>query len=219
MKSIILIAAPAAGKGTEADMLKEDFNLPHISTGDILRKKSEENSELGKEILDKISNGKFVSDELMISLLKERIQNNDCQQGYILDGFPRNISQALSYEKMLDELSKELGLVIVIDIDKEVAKSRIEGRRTCPNCGKIYNINEIKPKQEGICDNCLTPLMKRKDDNSSTYDERYKTYIEKTAPLIDYYNKKGVLYHVDGSKGKTDTHDQIKKIIAANENK
>lgn len=219
MKSIILIAAPAAGKGTEADMLKEDFNLPHISTGDILRKKSEENSELGKEILDKISNGKFVSDELMISLLKERIQNNDCQQGYILDGFPRNISQALSYEKMLDELSKELGLVIVIDIDKEVAKSRIEGRRTCPNCGKIYNINEIKPKQEGICDNCLTPLMKRKDDNSSTYDERYKTYIEKTAPLIDYYNKKGVLYHVDGSNGKTDTHDQIKKIIAANENK
>ena len=215
MKSIILIAAPAAGKGTEAAILKEQYNIPHISTGDILREKSKEDSEVGRDILNKISNGIFVSDELIIQLLKERIQREDCSNGYILDGFPRNVAQAECYDQMLKELNKDLGVVIVIDIDKEVAASRIAGRRSCPKCGRIYNVtfDEMKPKQDNICDDCLVELFQRPDDNRETYEDRYNTYIEKTSPLINYYEEKGVAYHVDGSKGKDNTHKQVEKIL------
>ncbi len=215
MKSIILIAAPAAGKGTEAAILKEEYSLAHISTGDILREKSKEDSEMGRDILNKISNGVFVSDELIIELLKERIQKGDCTNGYILDGFPRNVAQAESYDSMLKELNKDLGVVIIIDTDKEIAKARIEGRRSCPKCGRIYNLSfeEMKPKNGTVCDDCGVELFQRPDDNGDTYDSRYNTYIEKTSPLIDYYESKGVVYHVDGSKGKDYTHEQVEKII------
>ena len=215
MKSIILIAAPAAGKGTEAAILKNEYNLPHISTGDILREKSKEDSDMGRDILNKISNGIFVSDELIIELLKERIQREDCANGYILDGFPRNVTQAESYDEMLNELKKDLGIVIIIDTDKEIAKARIEGRRSCPKCGKIYNLTfeEMKPKNGTVCDECGVELFQRPDDNGDTYEERYNTYIEKTSPLINYYEEKGVVYHVDGSKGKDYTHEQVNKIL------
>lgn len=215
MTSLILIAAPAAGKGTEADLLKKEYNLPHISTGDILREKAKENSQLGKEIAEKINNGIFVSDDLIIEILKERIQADDCTNGYILDGFPRDLVQAQAYDDMLLELNKDLGIVIVIDVDKSLAKARISGRRLCPNCGDIYNINNenAKPKEEGICDSCGSTLIQRADDTEEKYDERYQSYINKTAPLIDYYDKKGNLYHVDGSNGKEKTHQQIKEII------
>ena len=215
MKSIILIAAPAAGKGTEAALIKEQYNIPHISTGDILREKALEDSDLGRDINDKISNGKFVSDELIIELLKERISKEDCNNGYILDGFPRNVSQALAYQEILDELGKQLGIVIVIDIDKDIAAKRIAGRMSCPNCKSVYNINneEMKPKVSGICDKCGEQLTKRADDNEETYMDRYNTYIEKTSPLIEYYDKKGVVYHVDGSNNKEYTHEQVVQIL------
>ncbi len=215
MKSIILIAAPAAGKGTEAAILKEQYGMAHISTGDILREKSKEDSEMGRDILNKISNGIFVSDELIIELLKERIQKDDCANGYILDGFPRNVAQAESYDSMLVELNKDLGIAIIIDTDKEIAKARIEGRRSCPKCGRIYNMTfeEMKPKKDEICDDCGVELFQRPDDNGDTYEDRYNTYIEKTSPLIEYYESKGVAYHVDGSKGKDYTHEQVEKIL------
>lgn len=215
MKSIILIAAPAAGKGTESEILKNEYNMAHISTGDILREKASEDSEMGREIKHKISNGIFVSDELIIKLLKERIQAEDCANGYILDGFPRNVAQAESYDQMLSELNKDLGVVIIIDTDKDIAASRIAGRRSCPKCSRIYNVtfDEMKPKKEGICDDCGVELFQRPDDNVETYEERYNTYIEKTSPLISYYEKKGVAYHIDGSKGKDYTHNQVEKIL------
>lgn len=215
MKSIILIAAPAAGKGTEAAMLKEQYKMAHISTGDILREKAAEDSELGRDIKYKIDNGIFVSDELIISLLKERISQDDCKDGYILDGFPRNVSQAEAYQNMLKELGKDLGIVIVIDIDKNIAASRIAGRISCPECKAVYNTNskELSPKTEGICDNCGTKLVKRVDDNEETYMDRYNTYIEKTSPLIDFYEKQGIVYHVNGSNGKDSTHEQVVKIL------
>ena len=215
MKSVILIAAPAAGKGTEAALLKEQYNMPHISTGDILREKSKEDSDLGRDISYKINNGIFVSDELIIEILKDRIQKDDCNNGYILDGFPRNVAQAEAYSLMLENLGKNLGVVIVLDIDKNLAASRIAGRVSCPECKEVFNTNneEMKPKTEGICDKCGAQLVKRADDNEETYMERYNTYIEKTSPLIDFYEKQGVVYHVDGNNGREETHKQVVKIL------
>jgi len=215
MKSVILIAAPAAGKGTEAALLKEQYNMPHISTGDMLREKAQEDSDLGRDINHKINNGIFVSDELIIEILKERIEREDCNNGYILDGFPRNVAQAQAYSLMLEELGKDLGVVIVLDIDKNLAASRIAGRVSCPDCKEVYNTNnlEMKPKEEGICDKCGSKLVKRVDDNEETYMDRYNTYIEKTSPLIDFYEKQGVVYHVDANNGREQTHEQVVKIL------
>ena len=215
MKSIILIAAPAAGKGTEAALLKEQYNMPHISTGDILREKSKEDSELGRDINYKINNGMFVSDELIIEILKDRISKEDCNNGYILDGFPRNVAQAEAYSEMLEELGKDFGVVIVLDIDKKLAASRIAGRVSCPDCKEVYNTNneEMKPKTEGVCDKCGSKLVKRADDNEETYIDRYNTYIEKTSPLIDYYEKQGVVYHVNANNGREETHAQVVEIL------
>ena len=215
MKNIILIAAPAAGKGTEAALLKSEYNIPHISTGDILREKAKENSDLGRDIDYKINNGIFVSDELIIEILKDRIQKEDCNNGYILDGFPRNVAQAEAYSQMLKELGKDLGVVIVIDIDKNIAASRIAGRVSCPACKEVYNTNtlDMKPKEEGICNKCGEKLVKRADDNEETYIDRYNTYIEKTSPLIEYYKNLDVLYYVDGNSGKDNTHSQVVKIL------
>lgn len=215
MKSIILIAAPAAGKGTEAAILKEQYNIPHISTGDMLREKAQEDSDLGRDINYKINNGIFVSDDLIINILKERIQREDCNNGYILDGFPRNVAQAEAYKQMLNELGKDLGIVIVLDIDKNLAASRIAGRISCPECKEVFNTNnnEMKPKTEGICDNCGAKLVKRVDDNEETYMERYNTYIEKTSPLIEYYEKQDVVFHVDANKCKEETHEQVLRVL------
>lgn len=215
MKNIILIAAPSAGKGTEAGLLKEEYGIPHISTGDILREKSNEDSELGRDIKYKINNGIFVSDDIIIDILKSRIQQKDCNNGYILDGFPRDITQAESYQKILDELGINIGIVIVIDVNLENALKRIIGRVVCPKCKKVYNINtdDIKPKVDGICDKCNEQLVKRVDDNKETYMNRYNTYIEKTSPLIEYYEKQNIVYHVDGNISADYTHKQVKEIL------
>lgn len=215
MKNVILIAAPAAGKGTEAALLKEQYNMPHISTGDILREKASEDSEIGRDINYKINNGIFVSDDIIIDILKERIEKDDCKNGYILDGFPRNVAQAEAYQIMLEQLGRELGVVIVIDIDKNLAASRIAGRISCPSCKEVYNLQseDLKPKRDGICDKCGSQLVKRADDNEETYLDRYNTYMEKTSPLINFYEKLGVVYHVNGNYGKEETHKQVVKIL------
>lgn len=215
MKNVILIAAPAAGKGTEAAILKEQYNMPHISTGDILREKAKEDSELGRDINYKINNGIFVSDELIIKILKDRIQQKDCDNGYILDGFPRNVAQAEAYSLMLKELGKDFGVVIVLDVDKNLASARMAGRIYCPDCKEVYNTTskDLAPKEDGICDKCGAKLVKRVDDNEETYMDRYNTYIEKTSPLIDFYEKQGVVYHVDSNHGKDETHAQVVKIL------
>ncbi|MEG1792677.1 MAG: adenylate kinase [Bacilli bacterium] len=217
MKSIIFIAPPAAGKGTQAVMLSSKFNIPHISTGDILRNASSEETERGKYIKNLISNGKFVDDNIMLELIKERLQNCDCDNGYILDGFPRSLEQAQQYEEILKELSKELGFVIVLDIDKEVAKNRIVGRISCSKCGSVFNenIKEANPKVTGICDKCGSKLTKRSDDNEETFVKRFDTYLEKTKPLINYYENKNVLYHVNSDLGKENTFKQIENIIVS----
>lgn len=215
MKNVILIAAPAAGKGTEAARLKEQYNMVHISTGDLLRNAVSKGDERGNMINELITNGKFVSDDIVLELLKEKILEPSCENGYILDGFPRNIEQAIAYDKILGEINRDIGVVIVLDIDKEIAKSRISGRYSCSKCGKVYNINnaEMIPMNEGLCDICNIELTRRSDDNPDTYEERYNTYLEKTEPLISYYDKKGIVYHVDAGKSSEETHKQVVKIL------
>ena len=212
MKNIILIAAPSAGKGTEAAKIKSEYNMPHISTGDLLRAEIAKGNE---EINELISNGKLVGDDIVLNLLKNRIIESDCNNGYILDGFPRNVEQAKAYDKILEELGKDIGIVIILDIDKEIAKSRISGRRSCPKCGKVFNVNnnDMLPKDGNLCDVCDIPVIQRTDDNPDTYEERYNTYLSKTAPLIDYYQERNIVYHIDASGTVDETHAQVREII------
>lgn len=217
MKSVILIAAPAAGKGTEAEKLKEQFHIPHISTGDLLRNVRNTDSKFAKIIADYQDRGELVPFEIVLDLLKERILQPDCEIGYILDGFPRDLKQAKAYDEILKEIGRELGYVIVLDIDKEIAKARISGRCTCTKCGKIYNINNeaMKPKRDGLCDICDVELTHRSDDDPEVYEQRYNSYVKNTKPIIDYYNAKGAVYHVDSSISPEETHKQIVKILGA----
>ena len=214
MKSIILIAAPAAGKGTEAARLKEKYAMPHISTGDLLRAARTDGSERARIIAEYQDKGALVPFDIVLELLKERILKADCDNGYILDGFPRDIKQAEAYDKILEEINRDIGVVVVLDIDKEIAKSRISGRYSCPKCGKVYNTNtNLKPINEGLCDICNIELTRRADDNPDTYEERYNSYLEKTEPLISYYDKKGIVYHVDAGVSSDETHKQVMAIL------
>ena len=214
MKNIIFIAPPAAGKGTQSELLCNKYGLLHISTGDLLREESKKETELGKEIKDKMSTGKLIDDAVIIELLKNKLIEIG-NKSIILDGFPRTVVQAETYDEMLDELNLDLGYVIVLDVDKELLEKRIVGRVSCPKCGNVYNelIEELKPMQEGLCNNCHTKLVKRADDNSESFKVRYETYLNTTKPLISYYESKGCLYHVDGNSSKHQIFDNIVNIL------
>ncbi|NLL44382.1 MAG: nucleoside monophosphate kinase [Mollicutes bacterium] len=215
MKNIIFVAPPAAGKGTLANLLKGKYHIPHISTGDILRSEIEKGGKYAEYIKEQINLGKLVSDDIIFELLTERLSQSDCDNGYILDGFPRNLKQAEAYDEILKKLNKDIGYVIVLDIDKEIAKKRIIGRLNCSNCGAVYNymFEEMKPKKEGICDVCNNLLKRRDDDNEETFNKRYETYLEQTEPIIKYYEDKGVLYRINSGKGKEYAFTEIEKII------
>ena len=156
MKNIIFIAPPAAGKGTQSAILEKKYNLPHISTGDILREEAKKDTELGRYIVEVLSSGGLVKDDVTYTLLQNRLSEDDCKNGYVLDGFPRNIEQAYKYDEILEKLNQQLGYVIKLDIDEETLEKRITGRRICENCKTVYNINSLeeKPKEESICDKC-----------------------------------------------------------------
>lgn len=215
MKSIIFIAPPAAGKGTQSNLLKNKYNLPHISTGDMLRNEVENGGKHSAYIKEQMNLGNLVSDEVIFDLLTERLSQDDCNNGYILDGFPRNIKQAEAYEEILKKLNKELGYVIVLDLEREIARKRIVGRLSCSKCGEVYNdmFEETRPKQEGVCDKCEAPLIRRADDNDETFSNRFETYLKQTAPIIEYYEAKGVLYRIDSGISKEHTFSEIEKII------
>lgn len=210
--NIILIAPPAAGKGTQAKLLSSKYHIPHISTGDLLRAAT---GELGDIVKKTMESGMLVSDDLVLKLLEERITKEDCQNGYILDGFPRNISQAESYMKLLEKLNKPLGDVIYLDASKEVTQKRIVGRLSCPTCGAVYNdqIDESKPKKFGTCDKCNGPLSKRSDDNLETFEKRYQTFMNETYPLVNYFKSKGKLFTIGSGISKERTLSEIEKII------
>ena len=207
MKNIILIAAPAAGKGTLAKMLVEKYGYQHISTGDLLRAEASKKSPLGEKISTMLKTGKLVPDEIVFELLGNKLKDVN---GYILDGFPRNIEQALKYDELLSKLNRELGIVIVLNTDYETLKKRIVGRMLCSNCGSIYNTltGVNTPKVDNICDLCGSKLYKRSDDNEESFEVRYQTYLEQTEPLIAYYEKKKVLSYINSDN----QEDMLKKV-------
>lgn len=215
MKNIIFIAPPAAGKGTQSAILEKKYNLPHISTGNILREESLKDTELGRYIAEVLSNGDLVKDDVTYTLLRNRLSKDDCKNGYILDGFPRNIEQAYKYDEMLKDLNQELGYVIKLDIPMETLEKRITGRRICPDCNTVYNLNSEteKPKQESICDKCGGRLYQRNDDNITSFKNRYELYLEKTKPLLDYYKEKGILYIVNGDDTVESIASKIDKVL------
>lgn len=218
MNSIILIAPPAGGKGTHASLLTNEYKIPHISIGELLRGAANDTSETALMIKKLQAEGILVPIEIVMELISERIQKDDCKNGYILDGFPRSIEQATQYDKLLEKLGKDIGKVILLNLDKEIAKSRIVNRLSCPKCGRVYNSAnvELMPKVEGKCDDCDVSLIHRSDDNAETYEKRYQVYITETQPVIDYYKEKGVLYEIDSSIGKDLTYKEIKKILETN---
>lgn len=215
MKNIIFLAPPAAGKGTLSEMLVEKYGYGHISTGDLLREEIKNKTEIGMQAESLMKEGKFVSDDVIIELISNRITKSDCENGYILDGFPRTLNQAEKYDELLNKLNKDLGVVIYINIDKDMAMKRACSRITCPKCGKIYNkySNEMKPKQDGICDDCGVSLTQRSDDSEETFVKRFDEYVNKTMPLYDYYKNKGVLEVVNAHESKYETFEEAVKII------
>lgn len=215
MKNIMFIAPPAAGKGTQAKKVAESYGIPHISSGDVLREMSQENSELGHSIAEKLAAGKFIEDNILYQLIENRLKREDCKNGYILDGFPRNLSQAIEYDKILNSLGYEVGTVILINIKEETLEKRITGRRTCESCHAIYNIHEENnsPKVESICDNCGGKLYQRTDDNVDSFKNRLKAYKESTEPIIQYYREKNVLHEINGEDTVDNVFKQVKAIL------
>ena len=218
MKNLILIAAPGAGKGTLAKDLKEKYGYTHISTGDLLREAAAKGDELGRKIHDMQTKGLLVTDEIVANALKNRLMEEDCNDGYILDGYPRTVKQAEMYDEILKDLNKDLGMVIVLDIDKELLVERITGRRLCRGCDAIYNIYkpELSPKEEHTCDKCGGELYQRSDDNLESLEIRYNTYLEKTQPLIDYYNNKNCLHRINSNNGSKETFEKVKILLKKN---
>lgn len=212
MKNIIFIAPPAAGKGTMSDILIEKYGYKHISTGDILREMAKQDDDMGRSLKEMLASGKLVSDEIVFEALKRRLLKGDLENGYILDGFPRNLEQAMEYEKILEETNNELGVVIYLDTPKEVLEKRITGRRLCKNCGATYNVltGVNTPKKENVCDKCGGELYQRDDDNAESFNVRYDTFLSKTYPLLDYYEKKNILKRVKS----VDIDNTIKDIEA-----
>lgn len=211
--NIILIAPPAAGKGTQAQILSSNYNLFHLSTGDLLREIASSNTELGIKVKNLIDNGNFIDDELMLKLLKEKISTLNNVDGIIFDGFPRTIKQAEMLDSLLLSMNQVVDNVIYLEIEKDIAMKRATGRFTCPKCGNIYNIYFDIFKDENKCNNCGEMLQHREDDTESKFEHRFNTYLEKTKPVIDYYNALGLLKVIDASRSKDEIYNQIKLLI------
>ncbi len=211
--NIILLGPPGAGKGTQAKMLIDQYGIPQISTGDILRANLKAQTELGLEAKKYMDAGKLVPDEVVIGIVGNRLQEDDCQKGYMLDGFPRTVAQAEALDKILSERSAGIDHVVSIEVpDSELVK-RLTGRRTCKQGGRGYHVMFDPPSKEGACDKCSGELYQRDDDNEETVGARLVVYTEQTQPLIEYYNKKGLLRPIDGLGQISEIFDRVVKVL------
>lgn len=212
---IILLGAPGAGKGTQAKKLSIRYGIPHISTGDIFRENIKNGTELGMKARSYMDKGLLVPDELVLELIMDRLAEDDCKKGYILDGFPRTIPQAEALDFALSKAGTEIDLAIEVYASDMEIINRMSGRRACPVCGATYHIVNIPPKKEGICDNCGSELILREDDKRETVEKRLEVYHAQTRPLIQYYKNKGILKTVDGVKDADETFKNIEEIISS----
>ena len=195
---IVLLGAPGSGKGTQAQKLITEYGIPQVSTGDLLRAAVSAGSELGKKAKSAMDSGQLVSDDIVLGMIKERLQEDDAQKGFILDGYPRNLSQAASLDALLAETNQPLQGALLIDVDFEVLMQRLTGRLSCKNCGAVFNRFTSPPKVENTCDKCQNELFHRADDNEEIIGKRLKTYEDETSPLVNYFKDKGILLSVQG---------------------
>ncbi len=210
---IIMLGAPGAGKGTQAAMISEKYGVPHVSTGDIFRANIKNGTELGKEAKKYMDQGLLVPDELTVKILLDRVAQEDCRNGYVLDGFPRNIPQAEVLDKALAELGDKIDFAIDVEVPDEAIIARMSGRRACLSCGATYHIVNVPPRKEGICDKCGAELVLRDDDREETVKNRLNVYHEQTQPLIDFYTGKGILKTVDGTQDMLEVFRTITGIL------
>lgn len=212
---VIMLGAPGAGKGTQAKQIADKYSIPHISTGDIFRANIKNGTELGKKAKTFMDQGLLVPDELVVELVADRIQQDDCKNGFVLDGFPRTIPQAEALDAALEKINEKMDYAIDVDVPDENIITRMSGRRACLNCGATYHIISIPTKVEGICDRCGSQVVLRDDDKPETVKKRLEVYHEQTQPLIDYYKKKEILKTVNGVQPMEDVFKAIVEILGA----
>jgi adenylate kinase len=210
---LVILGAPGAGKGTQAALISEKFNIPHVSTGDIFRSNIKNGTELGRKAKEFIDKGLLVPDELTIDIVKDRLEQNDCKDGFILDGFPRTIPQADYLERALHEMGTALDAVMNIYVSDEEIIKRMSGRRVCPGCGASYHVLYNPTKVQGVCDSCGAAIVQRDDDKEETVLSRLKTYHSQTEPLIKYYREKNKLVTANGQERIEDTSKEVMKAL------
>ena len=210
---VIMLGAPGAGKGTQAKMIAEKFGIPHISTGDIFRANIQKGTELGAEAKKYMDQGLLVPDELTVKILLDRVAQDDCGKGYVLDGFPRTIPQAKVLDEALEKLGEKIDYAVDVDVADEHIVKRMSGRRACLKCGATYHVEHIPPRQEGVCDSCGSDLVLRDDDKPETVMNRLKVYHDQTQPLIEYYGQKGILRKGDGTMEMQDVFHAIVDLL------
>ncbi|MEQ2528978.1 adenylate kinase [Robertmurraya yapensis] len=198
--NLVLMGLPGAGKGTQAEKIVENYGIPHISTGDMFRAAMKEGTELGLKAKSFMDQGALVPDEVTIGIVRERLSKDDCQTGFLLDGFPRTVPQAEALENILTELGKKIDYVLNIDVDQDILMDRLTGRRICKDCGATYHLVFNPPAQEGVCNRCGGELYQRADDNEETVKNRLHVNIEQAKPLLDFYETKGYLRNIDGQQ-------------------
>lgn len=211
--NLILLGPPGAGKGTQAARIVEKYNIPHISTGDIFRKNISEGTKLGKKAKEYMDRGELVPDSLVIEIATDRLTEDDCADGFLLDGFPRTVEQAVALDAFLGGRGEKINHVLDIDVPKEELMTRLIGRRVCKECGATYHVTNMPPVKEGICDKCGGELIQRADDTEATVENRIEVYNRQTKPLLDYYDKTGNIVHLDGSIGFEKLFAQITEIL------
>ncbi|MDO5040924.1 MAG: adenylate kinase [Peptoniphilus sp.] len=210
---LVILGPPGAGKGTQAEFIINKYSIPHISTGDIFRENIKNGTELGKKAKSYMDKGALVPDQVVIEIVQDRISRDDCKKGFLLDGFPRTVAQAVSLDAELDKLGTKLDRVINIDVDSSILVERAVGRRICKTCGATYHIKFNPPKNEGLCDKDNTALIQRDDDVEETVEKRISVYVNQTVPLLDYYAAQGLLANVDGSKDISIVSEDIVKAL------
>ena len=212
--NLILFGPPGAGKGTQAERLRKDFDLPYIATGDMLRSNVKEQTDLGKQAKAYMDAGDLVPDELILAMAGERLSQDDAQDGFILDGFPRTIEQAQALDRQLSDLGRRVTAALLIDVPDEEVIRRLSGRRMCVKSGHSYHVEFDPPKHEGVCDQDGSRLVQRDDDKPEVIENRLRVYHEKTKPLVDYYDKLGLMRRIDGTREPADVHGHIRAVIA-----
>jgi adenylate kinase len=212
--NLILLGPPGAGKGTQAERLEDDFHLPYIATGNMLRAAVDEGTELGVKAKEYMDAGDLVPDDLIIGMILQCVERDDCKDGFLLDGFPRNLEQAKHLDEAIERLGRKLNAALLIDVPDEAIVARITGRRVCSKEGHVYHVDSNPPKHEGVCDIDGSKLVQRKDDTPEVVEKRLEIYHRETEPIVEHYDGKGILKRFDGTRPPTEVHDRLRATIA-----